>query len=186
MTSAAQHTAAVQKSTTPKPPILFWEAQSKKSKKRIKKREKSGWEKKNTGKGREVKKKRERQKVEGLLIEEQLKSRIYMLLLLHNCVRTLTGVYVSWCFPAVFHRQTISHSKQRQKNLPAPPLPLSLPLSLVLCFHPHKKKKNLITRQRSNQDTCVYKSFLYDQDLEIGGKSRHVNAASTMSSSEQP
>lgn len=41
----------------------------------------------------------------------------------HNCVRTLTGVYVSWCFPAVFHHQTISHSKQLQKpSSPSPPI----------------------------------------------------------------
>lgn len=98
--------------------------------------------KKHTGKGREVKNERERQEVEGLLIEEQLKSHIYTLLLLHNCVRTLTGVYVSWCFPAVFHRQTISHSKQRQKTFQL--LPSHPPSHYPLCsaFTPTKKKKN--------------------------------------------
>lgn len=95
-------------------------------------------------------------------------------------LRTLTGVYVSWCFPAVFHHQTISHSKQQRKNLPAPPLPLSL----VLSFHPHQKL--LITRQRSVIKTHVYTrvSFM-DQDLEWGGGSRHVSVVSTMSSSEK-
>lgn len=48
-------------------------------------------------------------------------------LFLHDCVRTVTGVYVSWCFPAVFHQQTISHSKQLQKpSSPSPPTRLPI------------------------------------------------------------
>lgn len=116
-----------------------------------------------------------------------------MLPFLRDRVRTLTGVYVSWCFPAVFHHQTISHSKQQQKpsssSPPLPPLP-PLPSHYSLCsaFTPTKKKL-LITKQRSVIKTHVYTrvSFM-DQDLKKGegGGSRHVSAVSTMSSSEQP
>lgn len=90
-------------------------------------------------------------------------------LFLHDCVRTLTGVYVSWCFPAVFHHQTISHSKQQQKTFQPLP-PALLPIIPCALLSPPPKKKLLITRQRSVIKTHVYTrvSFM-DQDLVWGG-----------------
>lgn len=99
----------------------------------------------------------------------------------HNCVRTLTGVYVSWCFPAVFHHQTISHSKQLQKpSSPSPPI-----ISSALLPPDHQNLP--ITRQRSTIKTYVYTTVSFmDQHVEKGGKSRNRSTVSTVSSSKLP
>lgn len=171
MTSAAQHTAAVQKSATPKPPIPLLVNPHKRHRAKTGRSEKGKWEsllEKKTGKGRGVKNETDRHiEWKGFFRGVVITSCMCSCVCRTECARSRE----STC-PDV--SQLCSTTKQyliqsNSKNLPAPPLPHSLPLSLVLSFHPHQKLP--IARQRSVIKTHVYTrvSFM-DQDLERGGK----------------
>lgn len=179
MTSAAQHTAAVQNSATPKPPILLLVNPHKRHRAKTGRSEKGKWESLLEEKHRKGKRgekwDRKTRRVQGLLSRSRNNftyNFMYALLCLPVSARLCAHAHGSLrvlMFPSCVPPPNNISFKATAKNLPAPPSRPPSHYPLCSPFTPTKKKL-LITRQRSVIKTHVYTrvSFM-DQDLVWGG-----------------